>query len=217
MLSDKQLRRLNEILAQELGRTPSGEGLYSWAWSESLQHRMLRIDRATSQPVFDYRCACGTNVLIHQAHCRMTVAVPCYVERKMAPELKEQWVAVVWSAPGTREEWMREFGNRLEYPPRGYRVPTNACLEPNVDPDVSVTWDLVHKIRAQRKKTFAQWMEETDDALALKERRDESLLDSMISDAITAFGNAKPGARSGGISLPSTETSATGQEAGRTA
>ena len=217
MLSERQLDRLNELLGQELGRNPFGAPLYEWRWSESLFHRMLKIDRATGKPVFDYRCVCGLNVLIHQPHCRLTVAVPCYIPRKMAPQLKDQWVAVVWSAPGTREEWLREFGTRLEYPPQGYRVPTNACLEPNVDPDAAVTWELIHKIREQRKKTFRQWIEESEDALALKERRDDSRLDAMISDACTAFGNAKPGARMGGISLPSKETSSTGTEAGRAA
>lgn len=215
MLTERQLKRLNELLAIELGRTPFGDGLYRWAWSEYLTHRMQKIDPDTGKPVFDYRCVCGLNRMVHEPHCRLTVAVPCYVPRKMAPLLKNQWVAVVWSAPGPREEWLRDFGTRLEYPERGYEVPTNACLEPDVDPDVAVTWDLIHKIRDQRKKTFAQWLQQTEDALALKERRDESLLDAMVCDAITAFGNAKPGARSGGISLPSRETSATGTESGR--
>lgn len=215
MLSERQLARLNNLLGQELGRNPFGDPLYSWAYSEYLQHRMLKIDPHTAQPVFDYRCVCGLNVLVHQPHCRLTTAVPCYIPRKMTPQLKNQWVAVVWSAPGSPEQWVREFGIRMEYPPRGYCVPTNACLEPDVDPDVAVTWDLIHKIREQRKKTMQQWITEAEDALALHERRKDAELDDMISDACTAFGNAKPGARMGGISLPSRETSATGIEAGR--
>jgi hypothetical protein len=217
MLSNKKLGRLNELLAIELGRNRWGEGLYSWSYSEHLLHKMVKLG-VNGQPVYDYRCVCGTNIMVHQPHCKLTVPVVQLIERKLAPLLKNQWVAVVWADPGSPEDWLREFGPRLMYPgPRGYRVPTNACLEPDVDPDIEVTWDLIHKIREQRKKTYRQWIEESEDALALKERRDESLLDSMVSDAITAFGNAKPGARSGGISLPSKETSSTGSEAGRAA
>jgi hypothetical protein len=208
--------KLNELLGAELGCNPFGAPLYLWAWTEDLTHFMQKIDQRTGQPVFDYECQCGTNLMVHGATCSGLVrAVPIYIPRKLCPTLKEQWVAVVWSSCGTPEEWFREFGTRLRYDPRGYRVPTNACLDHGADPDRAVTWDLIHKVRAQRKKTYAEWLQETEDAIALKERRDESTLDSMISDACTAFGNAKPGARMGGVSLPSKETSGTGEEAGR--
>jgi hypothetical protein len=215
VLSPSELNRLNDLLGRELGRNPFGEPLYSWAWADDLRHHMRQIDPVTQNLIFDYRCQCGLNKIVHEPTCNLTAPVPRWIERRMCPQLHQQYVAVLWQSCGSEDQWLREFGGRLRYEPRGYRLPTNACLGPGEEPDKHVTWDLIHKVRRDRKKSIKDWIDEYDEAMALKERRDESRLDAMISDAITAFGNAKPGARSGGISLPSKETSASGVEAGR--
>jgi len=211
-----EFERLNRLLASELGRIPNGsEGLYQWEWSELLYHPARAIDPKTGALLFDYRCGCGLNVRVHSAACLLTVPEPKWIIRRMCPQLKEQWVVLVWCDPGTQDQWEKEFGGRLQYPAQGYRVPTNVCLGYGEEPDRAVTWDLIHKIRKQRKKTMGEWVQECEDALDLQERRKESELDAMIGDACTAFGNAKPGARMGGISFPSKQTSATGKEHGR--
>jgi hypothetical protein len=210
-----KVAKLNELLGAELGRNPFGEPLYEWGWSEDLTHYMQALDPHTGRPIFDYECQCGVNKTVHAASCKISIAKPRYIERKLCPQLKEQWVALLWTSCGTLDDWLKEFGTRLRWSATGWRVPTNACLGHGEVPDRAVTWELIHKIRADRKKSYVDWLQETEDALALKERRDESRLDAMISDACTAFGNAKPGARMGGVSLPAKETSATGVEAGK--
>lgn len=202
MTNTKDIDRLNALLAQELGRTPSGEGKFTWQWSERLTHQMREINRSTGQPVYDYRCQCGTNVMVHAAECTLTVPVPRWITRPLCPQLHEQWVVLVWCDPGTPDQWEKEFGGKMQYPVNGYRVPTNVCLQYGAEPDKAVTWDFIHLWRKERKKSFKDWEQEAEDALALQERRNDSRLDAQIGDACTAFGHAKPGTRSGGISFP---------------
>jgi hypothetical protein len=208
MSNHRKIAFLNRLLGSELGTNPFGEPLYSWQFADSLTHQMQKLDPATGRPAYNYRCPCGLNMQVHAASCTLTVVEPVYVVRKLCPELHNQYVATIWCDPGKPEQWLKEFGSRMKYPERGYLCPTNACLEPGIEPDPAATWDLIHKVKEQRKKSIAEWVRESEDALALKERRDESLLDDMISDACTAFGHAKPGTRSGGISFPSVSKAA---------
>ena len=217
MSNHRKIAFLNRLLGSELGTNRYGEPLYTWQFADSLMHPMQKLDPATGHPQYNYRCACGLNMQVHSAACTLTVPEPIYVTRRLCPHLHNQWVACIWCDPGSPEEWAKEFGSRWKYPERGYLCPTNACLEPGTEPDAAATWELIGKVKTQRKKSLAEWARESEDALALKERRDDSRLDAMIGDACTAFGNANPGARMGGISFPSKETSATGIEAGKAA
>ena len=207
--NERLIKKLNLRLAAELGRTPSGEGLYRWQWSEGWMHPMRVIDSETGQPKFNYRCGCGLNRAVHTPACgTLIVAEPVYEPRKILPSLKRQWAVALWCPPLPEPLWRREFGSALQYPANGYLVPVGGghggviAIQPDLLPDLDVTNEFIFLVREQRKKSFADHLAEGNAGLAAIEKHDDDRLADMIAEECTAFG-AIPGSKSGGVSFPS--------------
>lgn len=185
-MNDSRVQKLNQTLGQELGLNPYGEPLYRWMYSEDWLHTYLS---ATELDIQDH--ASGLFVCERKAKTR-----------KMCPELHEQWIIAQWCAPGPEPRWREHFGDKLPYPARGFLAPTNVKLEPGVLPDLTVTEQIIGLWRAERKKTLADYLRESEEALAKEDRDKARQLDDMVQDACTAFGSI-PGKRGDGVSFPS--------------
>lgn len=183
----KEVRRLNAFMGQELGSNRLGGPVYSWAYSEDTFHNFL------SETELDINDSRASGLLV----CEWQVKT-----RKLCPELHDQWVVVKWSDAGAESDWRRQFGDKLPWPSRGYFAPTNAHLLPGVLPDMAATLEFIGKMRAERKRKFAEYVNESTDALDREESQQHERLKDMIGEEFTAFGNPKPGSRGGGISLP---------------
>ena len=183
------IKRLNDLLGRELGRSASGQPIYSWAFSEDLFFLGPKLDENG-----DIVCA------MRETEGGLTAVEAIMEPRKMCAALDHQWVVVMWNQPGSEAAWKAQFGLKLAYPKNGYLAPTNMCLGKSEIPDAAVTEEVIGKIRAERKKTFHDYMAESQRDLDRQDKRDaDNLLDS-VSDACTAFG-AVPG-RKGGVSFP---------------
>lgn len=181
----KRVVILDDLLGSDLGRNVFGEPLYKWQYSETFLHHYLSET--------EWEDAFINGLWVRQRKV---------MERKMCPSLNDQWLVAMWSDAGSQDSWNDAFGDRLPWPRRGYYAPTNVALNPSELPDLSVTQEIIGLIRRQRSKTYADYMRESESSLEQTERSQLSTLDSRVQDACTAFGNAKPGSRSGGVSFP---------------
>lgn len=184
-MTKSQLSHLNNRLARDLGRSPTGLPLLKWAFSEDLTHPM-RV------PGFDMVDSPGG----------IAVAQPRYEVRKMNPFFDHQWVVCRWEAPIPEDEWLAVFGTQMVWPRAGEYYPTNVALPRGAEPNITWTERVIEAERERRGKTFRDHEAEIDQGLALQERRTRGRISDIVSDAMTAFGNV-PGTRSGGVSFPS--------------
>ncbi len=187
---ERRLRKLNDLLASELG-----EPIYAWKWSEDLKHPMRAINDDGSLK-FNYRCVCGLNASVHSAACRMTIAEPVWIVRKMRLDLERQWV-LCRAIPSLPEDKFREvFGSMVEYRPFEWAPCDGAngavSLEPSEEPSEAITWEVIRHIRALRSKSQAQMDSEYLDAVARREaQKRDNILQDIKSEA-PAF-NGIPG------------------------
>jgi hypothetical protein len=186
----REIERLNDRLGSDLGRNPFGEPVYRWGYSESMFHDMIVAGE------FD----------MVDTPSGLVVCEPAVERRKLCPTLDHQWVIVKWCDAGSEEAWRAQFGSRLLWPRRGYVVPTNMCLAPGEVPDFTVTVEVIGKVRAERQKSYFDYVNESQSEMERTERKDHERLVDMIANECTAFGNIKPGSRSGGVSFPSAQS-----------
>lgn len=190
----KAINRLNDLLGSDLGRNPFGEPLYVWRFSDDWLHQYL------SQTDFTWN-----DKPVEGSSAMLAVCEPVVKERKMCPTLQNQWVLAKWCDAGPEDAWRKQFGNKLPWPRRGYHAPTNVHLDPGEFPDVAVTLEVIGKIRADRKRTFADFVNDSQDAVDHNDRADSNLIDDVIRNEMTAFYNPRPGARGNFVSLPTVE------------
>lgn len=188
----KLIKKLDDLLGSELGRNWMGDPVYCWKYSEDFIHHFFapRIDGREGE---EYETVHSNGLYIQQRKV---------LTRKMCPGMTDQWLVAMWSDAGSEEDWNEAFGDRLPWPRRGYYAPTNAALNPSELPDVAVTLEIIGLIRKDKKKTYADLMEEGESAIAYEEKCKNNRLDDAIADACTAFGNAKPGSVGNGVSFP---------------
>lgn len=192
MALKREIDKLNRILAADLGRNPSGSGgIYEWRFSETWMHDFLDPN--------------PNLVTVERGEEEIPVVVDDRqaFRRKMCPERYHQWVLAMWSPPpATESEWVDAYRGTLPWPSSGYYAPTNVHLDPFVVPTKDVTMEVIGMIRKERTKTRQDYMDEAQEHLDREEQAESSRLDSMVADACTAFGNAKPGCVGNGISFP---------------
>jgi hypothetical protein len=184
-MTTSQLSHLNNRLGRDLGRTPTGEPLLQWRWSESLRHPM-RV------PGFDFVDSPGG----------IAVAKPKYEVHKMNPAFTNQWVICRWEAPIPEAEWREAFGSDMAWPRTGEFYPTGMSLPAGMEPTSEWTDRVCAAERERRTKSLADHEAQVTREMDQTERYLASRRESIISDACTAFGKL-PGSNAGGVSLPS--------------
>lgn len=187
MITGKELRRLNRILADNLGRTPYGHPLYKW-----VQNQELKYPRKKSEEW----------VLRNGIH----VAAREYEWEPQMPHIgRLQWVLAKWIPPGTMETWVDSYGNGAGYPSQGLYYCTDIILRPEHDPSELATSDAIGKVKAFRSAFGAReiTLQDVIDRQRAAEARDrlasENEIDAYLASKL--FLNI-PGTRSGSVSFP---------------
>ena len=152
-----EIRKENRYLRQALG-SEEGHARYQWAWAADLMMPMVIMDDQ-NRVIYDYYCACGRNVSIHEASCKFTAPAPKWAMRNLAFGLLNKWVFVKWSPPeADREDWHACYGS-LPYPEGGYYVPVSAkqhCIAVDEYPFRQSSERIVQEIRKHSRKTAKQ-------------------------------------------------------------
>lgn len=178
-------------MATELGRTPHGDPVFMWKWSDDLYHMMPTGD-------YDYEAQPGSAIVLPRA----------ILERRLAaPHLRRQWVLCRWLAPELdRAEWEQSFGTRYAWPRHGTWVPTNIALPEGTQPGDLVRGEsfsdrLIGIMREQLAKTLKQLHDEAAEACAAKERAADAVIHDMVDDAMPTVGRFVPPAPSPAVTL----------------
>lgn len=190
-MSIQSITKCNDRIATELGRTPHGDPVFMWKWSDDLYHMMPTGD-------YDYEAQPGSAIVLPRA----------ILERRLAaPHLRRQWVLCRWLAPEMpREEWEQSFGTRYAWPRHGTWAPTNIALPENTQPGDLVRGEsfsdrLIGIMREQLAKTLKQLHDEAAEACAAKERAADSAINDMVDDAMPTVGRFVPPAPSLAVTL----------------
>lgn len=225
----KLTAQLNELLGQELGRTPTGDSIYQWEWSENLFWPSFATGRTTiASKVMNVPILGGGTEEV-----RIEEVVPEYTRERQV-RLRDTWyltkwlpaVALIWGWVGghgheahdrepedevLRELWESRFPG-ADFPARGWRIPTDAWLPRSPDdprvPTLADTRFFISQVKRQAEQKFDQalagWME-ADDAANAAQRR---VIEDEVRDAFPAFLNPTPGRKTSGgdwpVSFPST-------------
>jgi hypothetical protein len=234
MLTPRTRAKLDNLLAADLGRNRFGEANYKWQFSETFLHNMviagvrnwdekLLFDDA-GQPVMDEGGwkdepvvdEAGNVVFDDNGNAR-TIAKWAIrqksiitlsrvtAERKMCPQLDNQWLLSIWK--WTPEPvWRAKFGTDLIWPARGMYFPVDgSALHPGLEPTVDITLDFIRAMRQLLQTSEQELIDGYEKAVDLEEKHAADLRSDIIDDLTTAFGHAKPGSRSGGVSMPTPE------------
>lgn len=178
----KSINKCNERIAQELGRTPAGDPIFMWKWSDNLYHMMPTGD-------YDYESTPGSVIVLPRAILQKRLA---------APHLRRQWVLCRWLAPSMpRSEWEQAFGTRYAWPGNGEWVPTNIALPEGYtpgDPLRCSTFNdrLIGIIKEQLAKTLKQLADDAEEGIIRKEQAASQLISDAIDDAMPKVGRFVP-------------------------
>ncbi len=174
-----KIRRLNERLAQDLGRTALGHGLYKWQWSEhpSMQHPMRKM-RADGEVVYDF---------VADPQSGLINAQPVYELRKMCLTAQDQWVLCHWIDSPSEDEWRRLFGYRLEWPRNGQYYPTTVMLDPGVEPCIALTQAAIDGIRQHRSISAAEDTRRAEEALEKRDAASKANLYDRIRNDLPTY------------------------------
>jgi hypothetical protein len=165
------LTKLDEKLADMLGRSPNGRPLYRWFYSDSWFH-IMNLDE----------CRGGR-----------------LEERKMVL-LDDVWILGHWHEPLTRSQWEAMHGLKLLWSENGLYTPTNITLREGEFPTMDTTDQIIAVIRKHRTKTFDDFYQDGERIIERREKAAEARRSDIIDDACTAFGN-DPGTRNGNVSF----------------
>jgi hypothetical protein len=147
----KQIRKLNDLLGERLGRNPHGEPLYKWVQAHELRHYRYTGDKWS-------KVSKQTDIV---APTPQFQDVPAY------PHAGRRWAFTSWQ-PANEAEWNKAFGSRVPFRRRGLYVPVLIMREGKV-PNQDITEFFIQQVKAERTKTEADVAEDIDRTSA-KER-----------------------------------------------
>ncbi len=228
---NKNIADLNELLARSLGRTPYGEGIFEWRFSEDLfwpefptgqmvskriaipligsaECPICRGEKAVSgeheNGTFFTRCErCEGSGIITEDYTE--ISVPEYRREKMAPNLDKQWVMTIWMKAEELPQWQSMFPG-APYPARGTRIHTNASLPSYpggpTTPNLEDTERFIKLMRFQRSHTLKEAEIGIDDERKANDAAVQKEIEDEIRDSFPAFMNLEPGKRGGWVSTP---------------
>ncbi len=197
----KEAARQNLLLAEELGRTISGESRYRWIWSEDREfYRSKRLfsisDDNRIQPEWDEKPSGPDGSLV--------VPVAKYVREKLVPQISRCFVMCRWIPNATFSEHQAKYGDMIEWPGEGSYWPMEhprgiVQLCPEVCPGDEDTWDFIRLVRKDTQLGMEAILAKAEKADAEESRRAFEANAARIDPLLPAF-DAIPGKRgSGGI------------------
>lgn len=207
MNAERHIRKLNALLAAELGNPP-----YRWIYSESAEFkRPMRAMNEDGELEWNYRCPCGLNVRVHSPECvagMLVVVEAVWEARKTDPELVNQWVLCCLQEPMPEDEWMRVFGSVLPYPSNGSWAPVGTetrtiAMEAGVLPGENFTMAI---IRGRQRSRAIPDCDIANAAASRDQKREADRrqhIRERIHDVLPV--NPDPGKRGGSLSWGGTE------------
>lgn len=186
----------NKQLARALGYAKIGdEGLFQWDWSEDLTWPAYATGNKVSKSI-------KVPLIGSSEPVDAQVLVPEYKKDRMCQKYKNQWLITKWCAPESLSEWEKNFPGAA-YPSRGFRIMTNAVLDPFVSPTQADTDHFIQCIKEQQSMTYNERLADMERDQAYKENAQRQRAYDEIGDMVPAFCNGTPGKRGGSVSMPS--------------
>ncbi len=172
-MTDSDLKRLNRIFAEDLGRAPNGLPLYKWTRTRDLFYLIedsvdIRTPAGLYATTEDYR--------------KVTW------EHRLGGECP--WVIATWQDPGSPRDWFAKYKRVIPYPPQGMYFPLVGSQIP-CDPTPEITQEAIHKIKAQLSESFEQTLSRLVDQADAADAQMKSELDDQIDSDWPAF-NCEP-------------------------
>lgn len=216
------LSRLNHLLGRELGRN-GDRSIFAWKHSDDLFWPSFQTGQTTRQKrEFSVPIIGGGTEL-----CTEEIVVPVY--RRDRQVARSAWYVtklltpaeLIWGWIGKhgdptpegrqpRDEELLQIWNArfpgADFPSRGWRVPTDACLPRYVggatEPNMADTEDFIACVREQTRLSFDLRLE---DMLAYEDRKEADKrreIEDAVRDSFPAFLNPAIGKRSNFVSFP---------------
>jgi len=190
--ANREVRKLNEILAQELGRTPGGDPRFMWKYSEDWIRTMRVYSEVLGdlKPEYDYKALESGIIAAH----------PVYRPSKVCQNLHNQWVMAIWIPSESFASWRQTFGDLLEWPKGGEYWPVThpggeVCLGPNEVPTFDITMEFIYQSKKDRGLLESELEANYDKRNQQIERRMEDRLMGTIMNEMPSF-DGIPGSRS---------------------
>ena len=224
MPTNNEIKKLNRMFVDAgLGTNPYNESLYRWQRAGSHFMPVIKTDgfgknliQYVQKPILDDlgRQVCKTKTVtrpiddagnfedeVIEEPQFILVPHPVIKHEKTAFWLDdEQWVVARWVIT-SKADWDSAYQGLLPWPHRGYWWPGNICTLNGEVPHVGITDQAIQGLLQHRTMSADDWIRQTEEGLALQQKHVESKQDAIIRDAMTAFGNARPGKRGNHVSF----------------
>lgn len=112
---------------------------------------------------------------------------------------EDRWLIAMWYPPCDEDDWKRQFPD-LGYPAEGMYYATDVMLLPGIEPNDTITEDVIGKLKTREGWTFRDHLDEIEGRRTKREKALAAKRSDIIDDAATAFGNI-PGCRGGTVSF----------------
>lgn len=193
-MSSNNIEKLNELLGQEIGRTPLGDPLYKWEWSDDLLWPAYATGRNTTRNA-------PAPIIGSDEVENVPMTVPEYKSDRQTIK-RGIWMVTKWfsTAELLAMNWTQQFP-QAEYPSRGWRIFTDWYNAPGVLPSLNDTRILIYALRDQLGLTEKQLGDEMAVEDEKRRKEAERPVDDCILDCVPAFVNGRPGKRGGHVSF----------------
>lgn len=200
-----EIDRLNNILAQELGRTPSGEPIFKFEWTEDLFWPLYRTGRMIQEKVtHEVPIIGGGTDMLEEIK-----VVPEYTRSRMTHTYTDQWIITSWIPEEGLTQWAQNFAG-CDFPSQGYRVCTNYVVPQGDRPSIDDVRHFCAGVRFNRSHSqvgLTQKLNDEYDKLHPmpvtnpEEYNRNSEVGAAIAENFNAFMNPEPGKRGGSVSI----------------
>ncbi len=183
------VRRLNQLLASELGHNPR----YSWRWSEDLRHVMYVVDDLGRPEYVDSPVNLQGGKIIIQRLRKTAV-------RKLLPFHENVWVCCALVDVDQKDGELAGTGTGA-WMPLSSSASGPAALPPGVDPTAELTQSIIRAVRQEREMPKGYLDQGYEEAQRKREKARWNQAYDCIRDASAAYFNC-PGMK-GHVSFPS--------------
>jgi hypothetical protein len=130
----RALDRANQILAELDGVFPGVNGptpKFQWKWSGDLVSLLPKLNDS-GEAEMEYRCACGTDVVVHSAECGGFTVAKIKLEKQYLAahdgpygSYHNMYILCRWVPPIDLDDWVNSMGTSEDYPANGRYVPVD--------------------------------------------------------------------------------------------
>jgi hypothetical protein len=170
---NRELKQLNKLFGEHLGRNPYGASRIAWKWSPEL--------------VYPFKIGADvleTGVLTPDGKPLYRVDKRCEMRPTVITRVPV-WVLCKWFWH-SMDEWVNAIGDKLPWPREGYYI---KLLELGIGqvPNRTITEELIAAFKVMWAETPEEDAAKVEAAFEAKERAADSRLDSMIKDSFPAM------------------------------